>query len=345
MKIQKHTKLHALTISHACIYIYLLFILNETLQTDSKSFATHEEDIEANQQVIFEKRGNFITSATYIHVHINIPILPFMKRLESAIERLGQFSAVLAIKIADKRNSATDSINSKITEQALIRIRIIYQDMYEATLSLPVNSKDTRQIVPISLALLGTFGTIFGVFNKAQIDQIRTALLQTNKKVNLLVDVAELNTKHISNLEIRLDSLSDLMADFIENSPALLDSSMELLIFSAVRSANIIHSAIQQAQNHRLSTQLLDSETLKQIFSSLQDRAYNEKADLIISNPSDLYQLDVSFINLKSESISIIIHVPMARRNQVFNLYQHLPIPLAQSFTTNLTITPKWTQT
>ena len=338
MKIQKHTKLHALTISHACIYIYLLFILNETLKTDSKSFDKPEEDMEANQQVIFENNGFFVKSTSYFHVHINLPISPLLSQLNNATNMIKKLTSTW--NPDDINSPATEIINSKIANQALDRIFSIRNDLYEAAASLPTNSKDTQKLLSFTDNIPGTLGTVFGSFSENQIDIIQSSMTRPNKFNNLI----NIENRRTTLLDLDLYQLKNLNWNFIENSSALLDSTLETIIFKASRSANIIHSAIQQAQNQKLSTTIFNSTVLKSTFDTLHIKAIIEEAKLFITHPSDLYQLESSFINFKGDSISIIVHVPMAKSSQIFNLYQHLPIPLAQSFSTNLTITPKLDQ-
>ena len=97
------------------------------------------------------------------------------------------------------------------------------------------------------------------------------------------------------------------------------------IVFMAVRSDTIIHNAIQQAQNHQLSTTIIDSTTLEQLFSEVIDRSLKENAMMILQHPSDLFQIDCSYIHNRDGSVSLIVHVPMAKKNQIFNLYQHIP--------------------
>ena len=239
-----------------------------------------------------------------------------------------------------KKNKAIDVINRKILQNVIKQLETLYTDMLDNILKMPSTSRDKRQIAALGFAL-GALGTLFGGFNTYQIRAIQNALLKTTNKVNLVMDIAELNTKHIEKLEIKQDELSGLMADFLEQNPALISNQLQSVLFYTQRSYNIIDQSFKSAQLHRLSTSLLDSETTKQVFQELNTRADKESAKLLIKFPSDIYQLETSFIKNDDDSMSLIVHVPSARDKNLFNLYQHVPIPLKQSFSTNLTITPK----
>lgn len=62
---------------------------------------------------------------------------------------------------------------------------------------------------------------------------------------------------------------------------------------------------------------------------------------MFLNHISDLFQLEYSYFYNCDSSVSFILHVPMVKQNQIYNLYQHIPIPLFQSFSSNLTITSK----
>ncbi len=298
-------------------------------------------DANTTQQVLFEKVGYYVGTAIYVHVHIKLPTIPFAREITDLLNSLEQHANMLIAKIKNsKQISAIDKQHLQITMDAIDQIKLIYTDMASQLSNLPEHSRDKRQLAILG-TILGTIGTLFGGFNRGQLNEIQSTLADVHKKQNLLVDIVQINTKHIENLEISNEQMNETLQELLLNNPATLQSKIQLYVFKAVRAANIINQAIQQAQNHRLSTTLIDASTLKQLFQEVQQRSVREYATLMINNPSDLFQLDCSYIHNKDKSISLIVHVPMARKNQIFNLHQHIPIPLSQSFATNLTITPK----
>lgn len=47
---------------------------------------------------------------------------------------------------------------------------------------------------------------------------------------------------------------------------------------------------------------------------------------MILQHPSDLFQLDCLYIHNRDGSVLLIVYVPMAKKNQIYNLYQNIPI-------------------
>ena len=93
--------------------------------------------------------------------------------------------------------------------------------------------------------------------------------------------------EHNGNLEIDQKKIANTFIDFIINNPTLLEARTQEILFMAQRSANIIQNAIQKAQNHRLSTTLIDADTLNHLFSEVIDPSLKENAVMILKHTSD----------------------------------------------------------
>ncbi len=66
-----------------------------------------------------------------------------------------------------------------------------------------------------------------------------------------------------------------------------------------IKSSETIHkvkATIQQFQNNRLSTELLKEDTINKTFYFIQDWAIERGLEPLIKNPSDLFQVEVSFL-------------------------------------------------
>jgi hypothetical protein len=97
---------------------------------------------------------------------------------------------------------------------------------------------------------------------------------------------------------------------------------------------------VQQAQNKRLSVDLLTPNTLKQVFKHQLDQAESQNLELLISQPSDLFQIDTSYLH-GNKTVTLILHVPMVSEENKISLLQFIPFTLSQSLGANTTITPK----
>ena len=96
----------------------------------------------------------------------------------------------------------------------------------------------------------------------------------------------------------------------LTNNPAQLLSEIKMTLDNANNAFTGITNTVQQAQNKRLSVDLLTPDTLKQVFQHLQDHAEKQGLELLITQPSDLFQIDTSYIH-SNKTITLILHVPM----------------------------------
>ncbi len=103
---------------------------------------------------------------------------------------------------------------------------------------------------------------------------------------------------------------------------------------------NRITNLVQQAQNKRLSVDLLTPKKLKMVFEHLQNQAEQSKLELLISKPSDLFQINTSYLHT-NKTLTLILLIPMVAEENKLNLLQFIPFPLSQSLGANITVTPK----
>jgi hypothetical protein len=67
--------------------------------------------------------------------------------------------------------------------------------------------------------------------------------------------------------------------------------------------------------------------------------------DLLISAPSDLFQIDVSyFYKSRINEFNIFLHVPLVNPSKLLKFFQFIKFPLAQNLGSNLTIMPNIVQ-
>jgi len=76
-----------------------------------------------------------------------------------------------------------------------------------------------------------------------------------------------------------------------------------------------------------LSIKLLNLHQLHTLFASIQATALQNQWTLLIKNPQDIFQLDVSYIR-KSSDVIIIVHVPCLTDNHLLTIYRYANLPL-----------------
>ncbi len=85
--------------------------------------------------------------------------------------------------------------------------------------------------------------------------------------------------------------------------------------------------ALQAAHYHRLSIDLLPSDTLKRLFDAASRKARSHHHQLLLRHPSDLLQIETSYVH-NGHDIHLILHIPMAPSDLLLRLFQLRPFLL-----------------
>ena len=179
-----------------------------------------------------------------------------------------------------------------------------------------------------------------GMFNSWEINCIAKGVGENSRRINTVIDISDIHSEHLQNLKLSVDKITDIISAMLKNNPAQLITEIDRTLEMGHKVQNCITNLVQQAQNKRLSVDLLTPKTFKMVFEHLQDQAEQSKLELLISKPSDLFQIDTSYIH-KNRTQTLILHVPMVAEENKLNLLQFIPFPLSQSFGANTTVTPK----
>jgi hypothetical protein len=100
--------------------------------------------------------------------------------------------------------------------------------------------------------------------------------------------------------------------------------------------------AVQAAHQRRLSVDLLNATSLQDLFHVAQLKAQINKCQLLLSHPSDLFQIEASYF-YNGQDILLLLHIPMAPADSILRLFQLHPFPLP--FTKTHFLLPKPSKT
>ena len=86
-----------------------------------------------------------------------------------------------------------------------------------------------------------------------------------------------------------LENNGKLTLEGLRYNPALLASAANTLVFQTTDVARIVSATVQQAQMNRLSTHLLQGETINKMFNFLDTAAKQKGMQLLIKKSVDLF--------------------------------------------------------
>jgi Baculovirus F protein len=173
----------------------------------------------------------------------------------------------------------------------------------------------------------GALGTLFGLYNTHRIHQLSADLDNVKDSHNQLVEVVDEHDKKIQQLNGSLHSLLEYFAITAKQHPSYVDQwcrDMERDLYAQTQ--KVVH-AVQAAQNHRLSVDILTSDQLDRLFKKLTGVAKKLNNQLLITQPSDLFQLEVSYLT-DGQDVQLLVHVPSVPKEGLLDLFQLHPFPL-----------------
>jgi hypothetical protein len=183
------------------------------------------------------------------------------------------------------------------------------------------------RFMPFATLGLGVLGTFMGLYNRQQIKVLQQDLATLGRNFNQLVDITTTNTQDINNLKLQMADLSNFMMIIHEISAPSISiklTRMELIIKRRITKAV---AAVQQAQHRRLAVNYLPTKKLKQLYHNIETTALKMKNQLITTQPSDLFQLEVSYF-FDGQDLQLLLHVPTVADNSMIRLFKLHPLPL-----------------
>ena len=306
----------------------------------------HSETKKDEAIVFHQKRYNQVRSATYIMeekpvlVHIaNIRrmcndriraakvIISEVKSLRHTLPNPTKPTHIWQTQVETmRRKRDLSSLARNLTKQAAkAALSSASSKAYQlAKESAKAVVRQPRGMVALGLGALGTF---MGLFNTYQIHNLEKEIQETQEAHNRLVEVVHQNSQHLQQMNSQLNMLTSSVEFVVQNDLAILLMgflNIEKEIREKLEKATHV---TQVAQNHRLAVDFLPADQLPDLFHKLQSQAQAIDHKLIIKQPSDLFQLELSYF-YDGVRLQMLLHVPTVPKDSILRLLKLHPFPL-----------------
>ena len=310
--------------------------------------------MENHHQVMFKSIGDYATDVHFHHVKIPIPLKELMETPRKSIKLLETYKYNIypnALKLnvevngARKDNTVAKQAAELITNQnsfvynnAVEQLLIVADNLQSVVATLPeANERSKRQIG----LLFGIGGTLFAAHNYLSIQNLGRKQTAQGKMISSLTNIVEIQENHLQHLDIAAVNSQYLQMLSLQFNPALMASAAQNIVFKTDKVTDKLLDGIQQLQVHRLSTNLLLGKTVTKIYMALKEKAENQHMELLISAPSDLFQVEVSyFYKPEKKEINIFVHIPMVKPNKMLKFFQYIKFPMTQTIGQNYSLMP-----
>jgi hypothetical protein len=179
-------------------------------------------------------------------------------------------------------------------------------------------------------------------FNSAKISRLETQIVNNNKCVDHLVDIAALHENHFRAMDQKVDDMADKLATLQRINKvhfAKMTDFMEQKFGTAV---TISERLIHMAYSNRLSPGALHHEALIEAVKHVNEIARNSDMLSFVHQPSDLFLVETSCIYKPDEkTFVLVLHVPLVTPHNLMPLFDFIPLPIHFNFSGNVLVTPE----
>jgi hypothetical protein len=188
---------------------------------------------------------------------------------------------------------------------------------------VPVRDKRALGAVELPLAVAAT---AMGLFNRAQIENLRGELFQ-QKATRRLFEVVQDFSQNFVGLQNSFNELRSLLFSLILANPTLLDARLSRIENQLRDRLRRVTHAIQSAVHQRFAVDYLNPAEMAELFRKLEERAAEAGCELLIQYHSDLFQIETSLL-YDGQDAHLLLHVPMTPKNSLLQLFRLYPFPL-----------------
>ena len=305
--------------------------------------------------VVFEEVGQLATSVAYLHVTIPLNISELHDKIQEYFGMLDKTTPFIRyqhdwekdmwkqiyfderfVPIMKRFTSEFTNMTREMRSQAdrlLARFEHIKSIMpfVASSSSLQNPHGRTKRFIPL-LLLKGVFGTIHGLYSRNQYKQLKKELQGVIREQQRLLEMIREQAKTDADLSAFQDQLVRAFEDFSLMTPLRTVVTLRQLEREIDQDLSRLYDTVQQAQNRRLSVTLLSAVQLKRLYDGIQTRANELQSDVMLEQPSDLFQTELSYAYDGSD-ITLVMHVPTVTRGTALRLMKFHPFPLSFSAT------------
>jgi hypothetical protein len=178
---------------------------------------------------------------------------------------------------------------------------------------VPVRDKRALGAIALPLAVAAT---AMGLFNRAQIENLRGKLFQQKKATWRLFEVVQDFSQNFVGLQNSFNELRSLLFSLVLANPTLLDARLSRIENQLRDRLRRVTHAIQSAVHQRFAVDYLNPAEMAELFKKLEERANEAGCELLIQYHSDLFQIETSLL-YDGQDAHLLLHVPMTPRNSL----------------------------
>ena len=285
---------------------------------------------------IFNPVGKYATDVQYQLVRIPIHFAPIKKAQDDISIFMHNVKNLV-------KTRATEVPITQIIELANHTLGTIKYRTKNMILNLPTSSfsphgSEKKRFLNL---IFGITATAFGISNGLQISKLNAQMATLNARTDMLVDITQLHENHLRSLDVQMNNTANILTDFVKYNPAVASQALTGMLMTLQNVQNRIEDGLDQAQVHRLSHKLFTNDVLESIKANIEVTATKNNLISFVKQTTDLFQIPLSYVYQPgNETVSLILHVPFVKQENLLQMHQYLPFPLSHDLSPNHSVTP-----
>jgi hypothetical protein len=175
--------------------------------------------------------------------------------------------------------------------------------------------------------IFGALGTYMGTITNQKYKRLQESLTATNIVQKKLIEVVNNQEQLIHHIAQTIKWYTTLFDYLVVLNPANLETAHRSAGNRVKAEINRIQNVLQIAQWRTLAIDFLSNNQLQNILTTLRRAAQNTNSDLLITKPSDLLQLELSYF-YDGTIVTLLLHVPVVPAGSLLRLIKLHPFPL-----------------
>lgn len=181
----------------------------------------------------------------------------------------------------------------------------------------------------------------FTAANRATIIQDEHRIDNLEHKTDYMVKIEHLHEAHLKHLDSRLNQTWEMMKEISEDDSAQVAKMCDYTEKHHSMVNQQVKEIIDAAFRHRLAPGAVHIDALWSIVHHVQSIAEKNNMISYVTNPSDLFQVEVSSIfHPADQIIALLLHVPLVHTDNLMTIMQYVQLPLIHNSSANFTLTP-----
>lgn len=264
---------------------------------------------------LFEQKGYWEKLTLYDHLDYNVNAL--LRRLQEVQSSLDTVNDLLPEVDAFQRSYRTEE-EGRFPQPPEIEI-----DTF-SHLGHPTLKRHKRWIFGL---LGGVVGTLFGLYNHYEIQNIAAKVTDIEHTQNLLIHLTAEHTRQIEQISKATDKLYDALTAYTQVNPQIIYIEFNELVSQLERKMITLNNVVQRLQDRRLSSDWLTKDQMNALHETVLKYTKDNHYTLLSNLRTHYLQLELSYVRNKDGVIGLL-HIPCITSKKLKNIMRYVPFPI-----------------